>query len=124
MAGETHDVNLGGINFFEEAMRKHSAVESLTRISEQYYRLERTNGDTLLVYLSGIYVLGLFDYHDLVHQYPGLSSIVLAGPWQNFSPDAKEQAVSDGVGLFKVKGLMGSLRRDDHWNYDGPATAD
>lgn len=124
MPGETHYVNQGGIDFFEEAMKTHSAVESRTRISEQYYRLERTKGDTLFVYLSGIYVLGLFDYYDLIHGYPDLNSIVLAGPWQNFTPDAKGQAVSDRVGLFKIKGFMGSLRWQDHWNYDGPATED
>jgi hypothetical protein len=124
MAHDTHEVNPGGIIFFTDAMRKHSAVASLAQISEQYWRIQRTSGDCLLVYLSGMYVLGVFDYHDLISQYPGLNSIVLAGPWQNFTSDAKEQAVADNVGLFKIKGFMGSLRRADHWNYDGPATED
>jgi hypothetical protein len=120
----SHSLKPGGIAFFESAMGKHAAVASLIRVSEQYYKIERERGDELLVYLSGMYVLGLFDYHDLVHQYTGLSSIVLAGPWQSFTSDAKEQAVTEKVGLFKIKGFMGSLNHEDHWNYAGPSTID
>src|SRR5437868_6586315 len=112
----SHSVNPGGIHFFESAMKSHSTVESLDRIDTQFYRIERKLGDTLHVYLSGMYVLGLFDYYDLRKLHTNLSSVVLAGPWQNFTHDAKEQALTDRIGLFKVRGFMGSLNRRDHWN--------
>jgi hypothetical protein len=121
MRGETHDVNSGGIYFFESRMKDHSAVRSLERVGDQLYSIERTMGDTLLVYLSGIYVFSTFEYYELKGQHRDLNAIVLAGPWQGICSDARAQAVSDHVSLFKLKGFMGALARRDHWNYNGPA---
>lgn len=121
MAHDEHEVNPGGIQFFEQRMNGHSAVASVARVERQLYRIGRTRGDSLLVFLSGMYVLGLFDYYELTQRHEGLNSIVMSGPWLKFTPDAKAKATSDRVGLFKIAGFMGSLSRYEHWNYDGPA---
>ncbi|QEL13861.1 hypothetical protein PX52LOC_00719 [Limnoglobus roseus] len=120
----SHDVNPGGIRFFESAMNKHGAVTECVEVSSQFYRIERKKGGTLYVYLTGMYVVGSMDYYEIHRDYPLLTTIVLAGQWQNIAPDAKDEAAKRQVGVFKVKGFMGCLNRRDHWKFDGPSTID
>ncbi len=120
----SHFVGRSGVEFFESKMSGHNAVKSCAEISPQFYKIEREMGDTLYVYLTGVYVLGEIDYHELRRGYPLLTTIVLAGPWQNIGFEPKDEAADSEIGIFKVKGFMGSLNRRDHWNYDGPAIND
>jgi hypothetical protein len=94
-------------------------VVSFERVgaSDQLFAVVRTYGDTLYVWLSDVYTLGEAEYLFLRGKTPEINCIVSVSGYNRYTDEAKEQAIRDRVGLFKIGEFLGALNVKDFWTY-------
>ena len=109
--------------FFEGKLTAHSAIAHWERSgsSGQLYSITRERGDNFLLHLSDLYTLGEADYHHLTSSIPGLKCIVSISGYNRYTPEAKERAVKEKVGLFKFGEFFGAMNVQNFWEYVKPA---
>src|SRR4051794_13497010 len=107
----SHDRGVSRANreFVEKILSGHDKVESFEGDGDRQYTVKRTRGDTLNVYLTGMYTFGVIDFYDLRASHPLVDCIVTASPYLSYTADAKEEAQRAGVGLFTMKEFLGAL---------------
>lgn len=96
--------------FFENGMKGHTAVRSITQQEGDVYRVERT-GDRpdLTVIIVDIYIFGEADVLELSEMHPGIDCIVLVGFYNRYSQFAKRLAGQMNIGLFDNREFFGAL---------------
>jgi hypothetical protein len=119
------------IQFVQMKLQSHDRVVGFERVgnSDQLLAVTRTFADTLHVWLSDVYTLGEAEYLFLREQTPEINCIVSVSGYDRYTGEAKEQAVRDHVGLFKIGEFLGALNVKEFWTYvprpktDGDANA-
>jgi len=114
------------IQFVEMKLRGHDRVISFERVgsSDQLFAVARTLGDTLHVWLSDVYTLGEAEFLFLREKNPEINCIVSVSGYNRYTDEAKEQAVRDRVGLFKIGEFLGALNVKEFWTYVPRPTTD
>ncbi len=107
----------GHYNYFESQMNKHGKVASLTAQGDSVYKLTRTQGDTLRVFICECYAFGVAEYMETVENLEDVDVVIINSAWCGYSPDAKFHCRESNVGLFQIREFMGALHQDDYWRY-------
>jgi hypothetical protein len=110
----------GHYNYFEEQMKWHNKVSSLSKNGDGTYNLKRTQGDTLRVFICECYAFGIAEYMETFQKLGKLDAVIINSAWCGYSYQAKEHCRKAQVGLFKVGEFMGALNIKDYWNYITP----
>ena len=110
-------VSHASVEFFEKVMSGHSKVRDFDKLGHREYAIHRTYDDTIRVWLTGKYIFGILDYHELHREERQVNCIVASSAWNKYTRDAKDIAVQDSVGLFTVKELLGALNLRKFWKY-------
>ncbi|HVE44893.1 MAG TPA: hypothetical protein VNC84_07165 [Gammaproteobacteria bacterium] len=106
------------IIFFKKILSSHDKISRFSEIDPQQFNIERGQGlSSVMVYLSGFYIIGIADCMDIIEEYSDVNCIVTSSSWKSYTKDAKEYASSKRIGLFDISEFMGALNRDDFWNY-------
>lgn len=108
--------------FFENKMREHACVSHFRRIDaeELIYEISRDKfDDTLKVWLSDAYLFTELDFDNRPFLLKRGDYILIARPEAGHSV-SKELVKSVGIGVGKIKELMGSLNRAKVWTYSIP----
>lgn len=107
-------------NFEQRIFPTHSRIVSFDKISYAYYVINRDRFDSLRVFLSDQYTLGIDAYLAIRSEYSEADCIVCASGYDSYTSDAKARAIEDKIGLFTLKEFMGAIHRRDFWNYESP----
>lgn len=107
----------GNYEYFERQIGNHDQVEVLTRQSSGIYDLERTQGDTLRIFVCECYAFGIAEYIETTQKIGEVDAVIINSAWCGYSPEAKQHCRSAQVGLYKIGDFMAALRRVDYWNY-------
>src|SRR3546814_12258728 len=107
----------GNYDYFENRMARHQKVAELTAEGDGVYRLRRTRGDVLRLFICECYAFGVADYIETTGKLGHLDLVIINSAWCGYSPDAKRYCREESVGLFEIGELEGALRRDDSWTY-------
>src|SRR4051812_31947491 len=84
-------------DYFEKAMRAHTKVRGVTKVSPSRWDLTLTDGTTVEVFITDVYTFSASDYALLRAQYPNVRCVVQASNWNYFSTQASEEADADDV---------------------------
>lgn len=104
-------------DFFENVLRSHDKVKRFIREGEQIYKVIKNNGDTIIVYLTNLYTVGVADYYDIVENNNNITAIVTASNWNSYTREAKEEGKKNRVGVYVIKEFLGALNYDEPYNY-------
>ena len=107
----------GHYNFFEQRMRAHSKVRDLEALGDGRYRLTKSDGTILEVFVCECYAFGAAEYLETKTNLGRLDAVIIASNWCGYSPDVKAQCRAEQVGLFDIRDFMAALNRDDFWSY-------
>jgi hypothetical protein len=107
----------GHYNYFEEQMKYHRKVTSLTPEDNGAYELTRTQGDTLRVFICECYAFGVAEYMETIEQLGKIDAVIINSAWCGYTPDCKRHCRDSKVGIFKIGEFMSALHRDDYWRY-------
>jgi hypothetical protein len=99
--------------FFKEVLGEHARVGEVVEESPHIYTLKRRGMSSVRVFLTNVYTLGIADYLAISHAHQDIDAIVTLSGYNTYTPEAKESAVRDGLGLFKFKELMGALHKEE-----------
>lgn len=87
--------------FFENGMRGHSAVSSITNLENDMYIIKRTgNRSDIKIIVADIYIAGEAEVYEINPNLFDIDCIVLIGFYNQYSFAAKDLAKSMNVGLF------------------------
>lgn len=103
--------------YFEENMKKHGSVLSMTPCGDGLYEIKRTKGDVLRVFICECYAFGVAEYMETVERLGPVDVVVINSMWCGYTPEAKWYCRDSNVGLFKIGEFMGALRHDHYWRY-------
>lgn len=103
-------IKKSSIRFFENGMKGHTAIESITDLGNNQYLLKRTNQrPDLKILLADIYIAGEADIYDLDPNLNNIDCIVLIGFYNRYSSAAKSLAKRMNIGLFNNREFFGAV---------------
>lgn len=112
------DVSYATIQWVEQGLKGHVAVESFERRDDIVFNIERTGGrDPVKVVLIARYVIGQADVMKVAADFPGVQMVVANGNWCGYTQEAKEYGREQGIGVFEMGEFFGALHRGDYVNY-------
>ncbi|MGQ0661528.1 hypothetical protein [Sphingosinicella sp.] len=107
----------GHFDFFEQRMRSHNRVRNLENLGDGRYRLTKTDGSVLEVFVCECYSFGAAEYLETTSNLGRLDAIIISSNWCGYTVDAKAECRRDRVGLFDIRDFMAALNRRDFWTY-------
>lgn len=111
-------VGYGSIVFFEGVLRTHRNVEKFTRTHDILFTINRVKPqDCQRAVIVNIYTFGAADLYKSRDEFPQATCIVLAGEWNGYTPEAKELAGADGIGLLMPKEFIAALYQAEPQKY-------
>jgi hypothetical protein len=99
--------------FFKSTLGQHARVREVVEEAPQRYLLKRRGMDSVRLFLTNVYTLGIADYLAISQAHQDIDAIVTLSGYNTYTPEAKAQALQNGTGLFKFKELMGALHKED-----------
>jgi len=107
----------GHYQFFEKMMERHDRIVSCVQEGDGIYKLDRTRGDSLRVFICECYAFGIAEYHESIDKLGDLNAVIINSLWCGYSHEAKRFCRDNGVGLFTIKEFMGAINREEYWLY-------
>ena len=107
----------GHFNFFEDRMRNHNRVATLTSLGNGVYELLRDNGRKLKVFICECYSFGVAEYLESAGKIDDLNVVVISSNWCGYTDEAKLHCRKNEVGLFDIRDFMAALNKVDVWTY-------
>ena len=107
----------GHYQFFEMAMNQHGKVIRCIAEGDGVYKISRTQGDELRIFICECYAFGIAQYIESVQQLGHLDAIIINSAWCGYSHQVKAHCIDNNVGVFKIREFMGALHQNDYWNY-------
>jgi hypothetical protein len=105
------------VQFFENAIATHTAVESLQNRGKNEFVINRKIHTPVVVYLTDVYTVGIADVIDAMTRIPDLNCVVTISNWNGYTQSAKDHGIQNHIGVFLFAELMGALNQDDIWTY-------
>lgn len=99
------------IDFFVNGVTNHEQVTDINKISDIIYEVKKIDGDTLIVYLTNIYIVTEADIEEITMNASkfDINVIVTMSAWNSYTKEAKEYAKNQNIALFKYKEFYGAL---------------
>lgn len=100
--------------FVKSSLRRHDAVKSIEMVCEQLLLISRRSNPAIRVLPVEEYTLGTAQLMDHLTRHASAQVLVNCHPYGQYTSDAKQAAVHQGIGLFSMKEFYGAV------NFDGP----
>jgi hypothetical protein len=107
----------GHFQFFEQRMKSHSRVQDIKALGDGRYRLTKTGGQVLDVFICECYSYGSAEYLETTSRLGKMDAIIISSNWCGYTPQLKAQCRREHVGLFNIRDFMAALNRADLWSY-------
>ena len=101
--------------FFEQILARHAKVFTYQELDNFVYELLLENGTKYLVWLTNKYTVSINDVVEKLAE--GLDALVTISGWNDYTYEAKEYALQQHFGLFKIREFMGALNYPDPSQY-------
>lgn len=89
-----------------------NAVNDIQRESNQVIMVKRTKHTPIRVFMTNMYIVGLADVHEILHQVRKIDAIVTMSEWNGYTTEAKVFCKERGIGLFTFKEFLGAVYYD------------
>lgn len=93
-------------------LARHSRVASFVREGSYLVRIHKTNGEQVVLFFCDEYMVGVEALDAAREIAPQLDALVTSSVWNRYSRTAKEEAASDGIGVFRGTEILGALWKD------------
>lgn len=103
---------MSSIQFFVSRMEGHTKVLAVEEVTAQVFLLKRHGLSDVRVWVCDVYTLGVADYFAIRQADPDIDCIVTLSGYNQYTTQASEQGIADGVGVFKFGELMGALHKE------------
>ncbi|HEM3634382.1 TPA: hypothetical protein U1C38_002267 [Streptococcus suis] len=103
------------INFFEQILVTHDRIITYQELDNFVYELLLENDTKYLVWLTNKYTVSINDVVEKIAE--GLDALVTISGWNSYTYEAKEYALQQHFGLFKIREFMGALNYPDPSQY-------
>jgi len=110
----------GNYRFFEDRMREHSKVTLVERLETGHYRLVRSSGPDLVVFICECYSFGASEYDEVIENIGPVNAVVISSNWCGYALDFKMDCMNSDVGIFTIGEFMAALNLKDFWTYLSP----
>lgn len=97
------------IEAFIKYVGNSKVVTNVIQSTPQLIVVERTNGPTLKVHMTNIYIVGEADVAEILAEEGKIDAIVTLSAWNSYSGGAKSNCKAQGVGLFRFKEFLGAV---------------
>lgn len=101
--------------FFEQILARHDRIISYKKFDNFVYALSLKDGTKYLVWLTNKYTVSINDVIEQIDN--GLDALVTISGWNGYTYEAKEYALQQHFGLFKIREFMGALNSPDPSQY-------
>lgn len=103
-----------GLTFALRTIQNQRLVISVEKESQEFYKsiIEiRRKGlhPTIRAYIADVYILTASDVSEVLNDYPGIDCIVVISTWDHYTDMAKQEARSNGVGVFTLVEFLEAL---------------
>lgn len=105
----------GNYSFFENRIRTHSKVRSLSQIEKGLYEITLNDGRVLRVFICDCYSYDLAEYIETVENLGEVDAVIINSNWCGYTLDAKSHCIENQVGLFNISGFMSAINRERFW---------
>ena len=103
------------VEFFEQQLTYHSKIARYEKRENFIYKLFLQDGRSYLVWLTNKYTVSITDVVEKIGE--GLNALVTISMWNGYTYEAKEYALQQHFGLFKIREFMGALNFPDPSQY-------
>ncbi|WP_433692418.1 hypothetical protein [Herbaspirillum seropedicae] len=110
----------GNYRFFEERMMEHSQVTQLDRLGTGHYRLVRSSGQELVVFICECYSFGASECDEVIENIGPIDAVVINSSWCGYALDFKLDRMKNEVGIFTIGEFMAALNMPKFWLYLSP----
>lgn len=100
-------------DFLTRYLRQRRIVDNVEVLDDFRLVVTRRGLSEIRIYLTNQYTLGIADVMDIIEADPATDCIVSTMSYNQFTIDAKDYALNQGVGLFHAKDFLGAV------NYEG-----
>ena len=96
-----------GVRYFIRTVSSHSTVLSVEVSAQDYVRsivtiLRRPGFVDIKAYVADVYILTISDVMEVLLEYPDVNCIIVISNWNHYTPQAKQEASRQGVGVFTL----------------------
>lgn len=106
------------IEAFVKYVLNTKIVTEIKRIKPQLMLINRTNGPSLKVHITNIYIVGEADVAEIVSEESDLNAIVTLSGWNSYTSEAKSLCKEYGIGLFVFKEFLGAVYKNGKYFLD------
>jgi hypothetical protein len=99
-------------DFLVNGLTSSSVVSKVEALDNFHYVVQRPGKSELRIYLTNKYILSVTDVMEILEESPDTNCIVSTMEYNQYSPEAKEYCLRQGVGLFRTAELFGAIYQD------------
>lgn len=94
---------------FVKYVSNSKVVSNVTQVKPQLLIVTKTDGASLKVHVTNIYIVGEADVAEILAEEEGVDAIVTLSAWNSYSTKAKSICRNQGVGLFVFAEFLGAV---------------
>jgi hypothetical protein len=118
MEGQSDRPSTQTIKFFNETVRGHNKVEAVIPLSDQVFRIDRSDDrGQIIAYVTDLYTIGFAEFVEIKGRHTGINCVVTMSAWNEYTSGAKRYAIENRMGLFTFSEFMGALNWSLFWKY-------
>lgn len=110
-------VSYSRISWLESAIKSHGNVIRYSRHDDILMKFDRKDGSSITLICLDEYTLGEAMVHRVLKEFPEVNFISVGGNWNGYTREAKQLCLSNSIGLFNSRELIGALWKNEFWLY-------
>ena len=95
--------------FIHQFLSNHHKILTMEEISRAVFAIEHKKGYRLRVFVTNTYFFTEYTYDKVIIEDPNIHAIICSNPYSSYTKEAKQRALNNNIGLFKLKEFMGAL---------------
>ena len=105
-------------SFVEKILKGHKKVVTFSGRSYNVFEIKRAGElPSITALFTDLYTVGQADVIEAQDKVENMNCFVTVSNYNGYTKDAKDYAVEQQIGLFRISEFMGALWKKDFWNY-------
>lgn len=107
----------GHYNFFENKMEEHNKVDSIRKIKNGVYHIERSDGTSIKIFICECYSFDIAEYIEVSQNLGEVNAIIINSNWCGYTFNVKHHCMNKKVGVYNINDFMAALNMPNYWEY-------
>ena len=104
-------------NFFESKIEEHSRVDSIKKIKDGLYYIERADRTSIKVFICECYSFDVAEYIEVFQNLGEVDAIIINSNWCGYTSNVKHHCMNKKVGVYNINDFMAALNMRNYWEY-------